>query len=67
MQNIWKTCNTVVDMSSALKGKLHDQAIVDIVTEVKYPGGIYYIIDPENKEILQQTAKEQYPECALIL
>ena len=52
--------NNLVDMAYAFNGQLHNQDIVDIVTEVKYLGGSYDILEPEKKEILLQSAKEQY-------
>ena len=38
-----------MDMESSFKGQLHDQYIVDILTEEKYFGEVYYIIDPDKK------------------
>ena len=36
-------------MASASKEQIHDQKIVYIVTEGRYPVGVYDILDPENK------------------
>ena len=49
--------NNLVDMVSSFKGQIHDQSIVDIVTEGKYAAGGYDIIDPNKKNIVQQAAK----------
>ena len=40
---------------------------MDIVIEGKYLEVGYKILDSEKKTIVQQTAKEQYLACALIL
>ena len=41
--------NNLVKMVSASKSQIHDTSIVDIMTEEKYPGGGYKIIDPDKK------------------
>ena len=41
--------NNLVDMEFLFNVNIHDQTIADIVTEVKYPGGRYDILDPEKK------------------
>ena len=53
----------LLGMESVLKGKIHDQDIVDIATEEKYQGESYEIINPQKKEFIQQSAKEQYLAC----
>ena len=53
-------------MEFAFNGKLHDQAIMDIVTDEKYPKGIYDILDPQKKEIVQQVDKKQFLACVYI-
>ena len=58
--------NNLVGIESAFKGQLYDQAIVDIFTEGKYPGGIYYILDLDKKEIVQQASKGHYLACSFI-
>ena len=41
--------NNLVDMVSSLKVRLRNQAIIDTVTEDKYLGGGYEIINPDKK------------------
>ena len=55
--------NNLMDMQYTLKGQLYDQYNVDILTEEKYPGARYDILDPDNKEVIHQSAKEQYLAC----
>ena len=43
-------------MVFSFKGQINDKAIVDIVTEGKYPGGLYGIIEPYKKEVVQQSS-----------
>ena len=52
-----------MDMQYTLKGQRYDQYNVDILTEEKYPGARYDILDPDNKEVIHQSAKEQYLAC----
>ena len=49
--------NNLVDPSSAFNSQLYYQSIVDTVTEEKYPGGSYKILDLDKKKIIQQTDK----------
>ena len=58
--------NNMVNMVSEFKVQLHDQPIIDIVTEEKYPAARYDIIDPKKKEAAKQASKEQYLKCAFI-
>ena len=58
--------NNPVDMESAFKVKLHEQAIIGIVSEEKYMWGRYEIIDPNKKEVVQQEAKGEYLACDFI-
>ena len=39
---------------------------MDIATEEKYPRGVYKILDKDRKEIVKQTAREQYLAYAFI-
>ena len=47
--NYPETFNNLVDMAYEFKVQPHYQSIVFIVTEGKYPVGIYDIFDLENK------------------
>ena len=49
--------NNLVEMESTFKGNIHDQDIIDIVTEVKYLGGGYEILETDNKEAVKQASK----------
>ena len=53
-------------MTSASKEKLHYKPIVDILTEEKYLGVGFEILDTDKKEILQQAAKEKCLACNFI-
>ena len=44
-------------MESTFKGNIHDQDIIDIVTEEKYLGGGYEILETDNKEAVKQASK----------
>ena len=48
------------------KAQIHDQYIVNILTEDKYLGGRYEILDPDTKKYAHQIDKKQYLECAFI-
>ena len=61
-----ETFKNLLGMESVLKGQIHDHDMVDIVTEEKYQGESYEIINPQKKEFIQQSAKEQYLTCAFI-
>ena len=49
--------NNLVEMESTFKGNIHDQDIIDIVTEEKYMGGGYEILETDNKEAVKQASK----------
>ena len=49
MNTIWDFFNNLLGMAYAFKRQIHDQAVMDIVTKLRYLVGGYEILDPEKK------------------
>jgi hypothetical protein len=58
--------NNLVNMASALYGKLYDQAIMDITTEFHHPGIDFKDLSNAQQLFIQEVAKEQNLACAFI-
>ena len=58
--------NSVVDIATAYNGKLHDQAITDIVTETAHTGVDYNKMTAPQQAIVQENAKDMYIACAFL-
>ena len=50
----------LVDVATAYNGQLHDQAIVDIVTERKHPGITYQTLAQPEQLLIQTASSELY-------
>ena len=58
--------SNVVDIATEYNGKLHDQAIIDISTEIKHTGVDYDKLNYGQQAIVQESAKDMYLTCALL-
>jgi hypothetical protein len=50
----------LVDVATAYNGQLHDQAIVDIVTERLHPSASYDSLNADQKRVVQTASSELY-------
>ena len=55
--------NNVVDIATAYNGKLRDQSITDIATEIAHAGVDYDTLNAGQQAIVQESAKYMYLAC----
>ena len=58
--NYLQRFNNLVDVATTYNGQLHDQAIIDIVTEKLHPGTAYTALNNADKLVVQATSSDLY-------